>query len=356
MLEKFIAHHNTARRSFIVSLTTIGEIGERINNLGVSVVSLNINSPVSAVIGLLRFARLIHKHKPDTVIAWMYHANLVVALFSIIFPKPYTVWNIRCGISQYLLGNLSKRILLRISRTLSRVPDKIIFNNKRSMKEHITFGFYKKNCHVVYNGFELRKASSLMKKIIRKQIGINENVFLIGSFGRNIPLKRMDDILVICAKLRESGCPAEILYVGRNFDSVEFKEKIRKHGINKKVHVVQEVPSLDPYYSAIDAFGLCSENEGFPNVIGEAVFCEVPVFCTDVGDMKNDFLNSWQVSPVGDVQSLTETAFRLFCMGPPGRRKLAKEQLFHFRKKTEINQIVRELDRLFLPRKTIHEN
>lgn len=349
MLEKFLTHHNSARHSTVLTLTTIGEIGKRINKLGVSVVALQLRSSLKAFLGLIRFIKLVYKYQPDTIIAWMYHANLFVTLFSFLYPRSYIVWNVRCGISQYKSHTFLKMFILKMSRALSRLPDKIIFNSKRSMDEHIKYGYYPCNCRVVYNGFEPKKCSDLNRNSIRNDVGINENAFLIGSFGRNIRLKRMADLLKVCAKLRAKGCPAELLYVGRNFNTSEFKEKMIRYGVHGKVHIVQEVSSLHPYYSAIDAFCLCSENEGFPNVIGEAVYSKVPVFCTDVGDMKNEFLRTWQVSDVGDISSLTKAAFKIYSMGHSGRRILAAEQYRHFSNKTDINRIVIELAKLFSP-------
>lgn len=347
MLEKFLKYHESAENSIVVSLTDVGAVGERLQKIGIPVVPLGIRSPFTAAVGLFRYLRLVRRHRPMAVVAWMYHANFLAVLVAVITRGSRVVWNVRCGLGQYSNGRLGKRVLLRLSCLLSFMPDRIVFNSKRSMQEHIEYGFQGKKCEVIYNGFFPMAYSQEEAVERRLEIGVGKDVFLIGCFGRNVRVKRMADLLDVCAGLRQRGVPAEVLYVGRDFDSLEFQEQVAKSGVGESVHVRQEVASLAPYYYMVDAFCLCSESEGFPNVIGEAVYSGVPVFCTDVGDMKNGFLMDWQVSPVGDIPSLIRSALSIFSMGDDGRRSLARQQLEQFREKTEMGSVVRKLGDAF---------
>lgn len=347
MLERFLKHHEPVGTSLVISLTTIDAIGERLLSSGVPVVALNIHSPLSAIVGLYRYLRLARAYRPKSIIGWMYHANLLAAVCSIVTPGSRIVWNVRCSLSQYVSRGLLKRSVLWFSRVVAGFPDRIVFNSHRSMEEHIKYGFPKNKCEVIYNGFDPAGYCLTDTTLKRSAIGLHESKFLIGCFGRNVPVKRMTDMLQVCAELQARQCPAELLFIGRNFDSTEFQEAIRSSGVEHSIHVIQEVPSLTPYYDMIDAFCLCSESEGFPNVIGEAVYNGVPVFCTDVGDMRRGFLSDWQVSPVGDIQSLVRSALCIYKMSSGERMALVNNQREVFRGRTEMSCVINKFSHAF---------
>jgi glycosyltransferase involved in cell wall biosynthesis len=313
MLEKFLRHHNSSKYTTVISLTTIDAVAQRLRSSGVAVIALNIQSPFSLLPGIFRYLMLYLKHRPRYVISWMYHANLITTLISLLCPGARLIWNIRTGITQYIAGNRRKRALLWFSKLLSSYPDVILFNSNRSLDEHCSYGFQRGRSAFVYNGF-IRPIKSTSKDYRKSQLDISDDTFLIGSFGRNVPVKRMADVLGVCAGLRTRGCPAEVLFIGRNFESSEFVDKMNYWGAKSWVHVIQEVSSLSSYYSICDAFCLCSESEGFPNVIGEAAFAGIPIFCTDISDMKDVFLEPWQISDVGDIPGLINSAYHIYSM------------------------------------------
>lgn len=347
MLEKFLTRHESMKNSLVISMVPLGIIGEQLVDRGVMVQTLDMSTPLTAVTGFLHYAKLMRQYRPRKIVAWMYHANLLASLYSIIFRGPRVIWNIRCGVSQYRSGGLSKRVLLCLSRLLSGHPDKIVFNSHRSLEEHCEYGLRRRNCVVIYNGFARTEVGLPDSRAQRQRLGIRIDVFLIGSFGRNAAVKRMGDLLKVCAALRAKGCLAEVLFIGRNFDSAPFQNEIKASGVDAFVHVISEVSSLSPYYPLIDMFCLCSDSEGFPNVIGEAVYASVPVICTDVSDMKRGFLEPWQVSPVADIASLAASALRIYRMDSLERQQLINAQLTAFHDKTELSSVVTNLGRAF---------
>lgn len=343
MLEKFLVHHPSSDVSILISLTTVGAIGKRLQEMGITVDPLRMRSFFGAVIGALTYWRLIRKYRPKYVIAWMYHANALTSFYSVLGIGPPVVWNIRCGLSDFNSWRWTQKGSLKLCKILSASPQRIVFNSFRALKQHVEHGFPENKCEVIYNGFESSSSIRSHDDKLRQQLGISTDAFLIGSFGRNEPIKRMADLLIVCANLRKLGCPAEILYVGRKFDTQDFRKKIRLWDLESYIHILSERPDLRCFYEIIDVFCICSESEGFPNVIGEAVYSHVPVFCTDISDMKAFFLQYWQVSPVGNIDSLVVSAHRIYQMDIIERKNLIFSQRNSYRTKTDIGAVIPRL-------------
>jgi glycosyltransferase involved in cell wall biosynthesis len=63
--------------------------------------------------------------------------------------------------------------------------------------------------------------------------------------------------------------------------------RLAKEGLDVELLTVSKVPNTEMpwYYSAADAMILCSDSEGSPTAVKEALACNLPVVSTDVGDV-----------------------------------------------------------------------
>ncbi len=64
--------------------------------------------------------------------------------------------------------------------------------------------------------------------------------------------------------------------------------RLAAHGLNVELLSISQVPNgeMPWYYSAADVMILCSDSEGSPTSVKEALACNLPVVSTDVGDAK----------------------------------------------------------------------
>src|SRR5256885_13845974 len=77
MLYRLLSTIDSRRvESNLISLTTMGTLGERIKALGVEVRALGMRRGLQDAARLITLTRWLRAEKPDVIQTWMYHANL----------------------------------------------------------------------------------------------------------------------------------------------------------------------------------------------------------------------------------------------------------------------------------------
>jgi len=98
------------------------------------------------------------------------------------------------------------------------------------------------------------------------------------SVGRLIKLKRTEIILEALTRLPTD---VELILVGNGTDENRFKTLASTLNIAQRVHFVGSQSNPFAYLSRANIFILASETEGFPNVLVEAMLCNIPVIASD---------------------------------------------------------------------------
>ena len=109
-------------------------------------------------------------------------------------------------------------------------------------------------------------------------------------------------------------------------------------------HLLGEREDIVKITAAFDIASLASHGEGFPNVICEAMACEVPCVTTDVGDAAFIVNNTGYVVPPRDSRALAGAWKALIDLGEERRRELGllarKRVMAHF----ELSKVVKEYE------------
>src|ERR1700737_4863770 len=96
MLYRVLSRMDTARfENEVISLTSLGNIAQKIRAIGVPVRALGMKSGIPNPFSVVRLAQWIRKAKPQIVQTWMYHADLIGGLAARLAGEGRVVWNIR---------------------------------------------------------------------------------------------------------------------------------------------------------------------------------------------------------------------------------------------------------------------
>ena len=144
----------------------------------------------------------------------------------------------------------------------------------------VDLGIEAERIHVIRNGVDLRAYAPIEQSRARKSLQL-ECRHVVASVGNLVAGKGHD--LAIRSVVRLDA--VELLIVGTGPERASLQQLARDVGIGSRVHFTGELKpeQMATVYSAADLLVLASSNEGWPNVVLEALACGTPVVATNVG-------------------------------------------------------------------------
>lgn len=152
-----------------------------------------------------------------------------------------------------------------------------------------TEGLPREKIRVIHNGVNTERfqpASTEERANIRKELGILDRDLAIISVASLKPLKRIDALLRVAARLSGTGVPVRVIVAGDGSERASLEALAKELGISEKVSFLGNRDDVHRLLKASDVFVLASRTEAFPNVVLEAMATGLPVVTTDVGSVR----------------------------------------------------------------------
>jgi len=273
----------------VISLTTIGSIGEKIRALGVPVHALSMQASRPSPLALARLAGRLRQEKPHLIQTWMYHANLMGGIAAQFAGRPPVLWGIRQSNCSLQYNKRSTVLVIQIGATLSHwLPALSICCSEVSRQIHVDLGYAANKMVVIPNGFETDRfrPDTAARQLIRQQLGLADETVLIGLVGRFDPQKDHQTFFEAAALLHRHFPDVRFLLCGDGitWENPQLARWIEAAGVRRNCHLLGRRDDMPQVTAALDISALSSVGEAFPNVVGEAMACGVPCVVTDVGD------------------------------------------------------------------------
>ncbi len=287
----------------VVSLTAGGKHVASLPNVH----SLDMPAGKPTLRAIWRLFQIIRREKPDVLMGWMYHGCLVATLAKFMRLKPVPmIWNIRQSLYDLKLEKRGSALVIRALAKLSWLPQRITYNSQVSAKQHEAAGYAKTKTQLIANGFDLEKWRPAVKRVfqlVHHSENELENSFYIGRFGRNAPMKDYPTFIEAAKIIHAKRPEARFIIVGAETETLDVPPFIEVLG---ERHDLPELTASLNIAVSSSAFG-----EGFPNVIGEAMACAVPVVATDIGDTRWVMGETGRVVPPRDPQALANACLEI---------------------------------------------
>jgi glycosyltransferase involved in cell wall biosynthesis len=272
----------------IISLSSLGVIGEILRNQGETVHALNMSSSLLGFCtALWQLRKLIRHYQPQIVQTWMYHADLLGGLAAYLAGQRNIVWNIR--IAAVPKANKLTIAIMRVSALLSHwLPKKIVCVAEAAKQVHIGYGYDAKRMVVIHNGLDFANftASTAQIAALRQYCRFAENDVVIGWVGRFHPDKGQENFVKAAAIVVVSHPQAKFLLVGRgcDADNAQLMAWLTECNLQQHFVLLGERSDIPACLAVMTIFCMPSSNEGFPNALAEAMAMGLPCVATTAGD------------------------------------------------------------------------
>ena len=356
MLYKLL--QQTDRSQFSVRVFTLlappGPLAERIQALGIPVDALGISRGVPNPMAIWRLAGALRDMRPDLVQTWMYHADLVgglaAKLASIRLP---VLWNIRQSTFD---PNRSRRRTIGVARLCARLsghlPHAIICCSENARRVHVALGYDDSKIQVIPNGFDpvAFQPDPEARTALRAELGLSPDTPLIGMVARYDPQKDHQTVVAAATRLHARMPNVHFVLCGNGVDqtNAELTGWITSAGLNHMCHLLGERNDVARVTAALDLATLSSAyGEGFPNVLGEAMACEVPCVATDVGDSAHVVGDTGRIVPARDADALAGAWSDLLTAGDDERKTLGERARCRILENFSISRVTHSYEAVY---------
>jgi N-acetylgalactosamine-N,N'-diacetylbacillosaminyl-diphospho-undecaprenol 4-alpha-N-acetylgalactosaminyltransferase len=291
-------------------------------------------------------AKFTKQHKIDTIVSFLYRPNYINILTRYFGFKGKKIINIRSTTSRYLNEGLLGKINLFLIRQLFNKAD-LIVSNSEGVKEDLNdlMPIYTKHISIP-NPIDIEKIQELANSSEGIVKNIDKNINYIISVGRLISLKRNKDLLLAFSMIHEQLDDTKLLFLGDG----ELKEELIQYSkdlmIADKVLFMGNVDNPFYYLKKSKLFVMTSELEGFPNVLIEAMACELPVISSNCKSGPAEILGNDEYGllyKVGNTNDLAQKISKI--LSDNDLQKKLSKQAFKRASNYSLDKIIPQFER-----------
>ena len=295
-----------------------------------------------------RFAKLLRKERPDTVVSFMWYSNMVALLAKSLSGMKFPlIVSERYGFSVSHEGQMVEFLRRSVVRLLYPKADSLIVNSQEmGFQLERSFNIDPEKVKVIYNPVYIQGIAAAGSEEAEHP-WYKETTPVIVAAGRLSKQKGFAYLIRAVAILNAAHVPCRLIILGEGSEKKGLQDLAEELGIADRV----AFPGFkkNPYHYMANAalFVLSSLYEGFPNVLLEAQALGVPCVATRCptgpDEIITDGVNGLLVPP-GDEKALAAAIKRLL-----GDVELRKKFSDAGRKKAEefrVEKIVKQYEDL----------
>jgi glycosyltransferase involved in cell wall biosynthesis len=164
---------------------------------------------------------------------------------------------------------------------------------------------------------------------LRASCGFTSDDIVVGCIARFDRDKDLQNLVRAAGLAARSDDRVRFLLIGHRdaAEEAQLRAWMRAAACEDRFVLLSSRTDAPDYLVAMDAYCLSSRNEGFPNVVGEAMSCALPCVVTDVGDAAILVGDAGIVVPKENAPALAEGIVALLRMTPEQRSALGQRAL-----------------------------
>lgn len=226
-----------------------------------------------------KYGRICKRYMPDCTLSFMNRPNYINVLSKIFGNSSRVLISERIAPSkEYETGSLKDKISRTLIKLLYPYADCVIPNAQGIAKDlRDNFNINRKIC-VINNPIDITKVNELKREEDFNDSPVDYTPFTFITVGRLHPQKNQLLMLEAMSKITHD---VQLLIIGEGELRELLEMKIKDLKLQDKVFLLGNQSNPFKYLKQADCFIFSSNYEGFPNVILEALSCELPIISTD---------------------------------------------------------------------------
>lgn len=256
-----------------------------------------------APIRFIQFCAFMVRKKVDVVYAHLPIAGVVARFAAWATVRP-VVYAEHCTVSSY---NRTTFFLNKwtygINAAVVAVSDAVADSIRRDYEPPAGL-----KIHTIPNGIDYERINSAIPEalLIRKSLGFDDRQFVFGTVAALRQVKRLDLLVEAFALLAGKYAEIRLLIVGGGGQLEALKLLAESLGIAHLTRFTGWQENSAPYLGALDTYVICSEHEGLPIALLEAMAMSKPVIVTPVGGIPSLVIDrkNGLIVPTCDKQSI----------------------------------------------------
>ncbi|MBZ5561099.1 MAG: GT4 family glycosyltransferase PelF [Acidobacteriia bacterium] len=216
-----------------------------------------------------------HRYKENLLAAWLARKCGVPVLVRTQHGLPEPFHGFR---------NIKQRFLQRLDTFVARRATDCVISVSEEMRRRLTQEIPQEKVRTIPNSISLECVrSEFSAQEAKRQLGIPEDAPVIGIVGRLDRIKRVDLFLAAGREIVRQLPPTRFVIAGEGREEVELRKLARDLGLENQALFLGHRDNIHDVLRSFDILVLCSDHEGLPTVLLEALHLGVPVIARRVG-------------------------------------------------------------------------
>jgi L-malate glycosyltransferase len=271
---------------YVCALTTGGPLEQPLRDAGIPVQVFTLRSlrptrnPWTIGRELMRFVQFVRDIKPEIVHGFLIHAYVPAAFAARVAGVPVVVAS-RRSLSHFKARKHHWRLAERVA---NRLTDRLVANSEAVRADVIASeGVDPSRVEVIHNGIDVSDYTATRDAALRATLGIGEHAPVVVVVANLIHYKGHSYLLDALQQVRVRFPAVQALLVGEGPMRSRIEEQIARLNLQESVVLLGSRPDVPTLLSQADLLVHPSTEEGFSNVILEAMAADKPVVATSVG-------------------------------------------------------------------------
>lgn len=267
-----------------VILLNEGEMARRLRSYGIQVRVIP-ESEFGFLAIFNQAARFLHSHPVQILHSHRYKENLLAALLARRCKIPHLVCT-RHGAPEPFKGwrSMKHSAISRLDQLVARFAADRVVSLTDELKIRLSRSLPQHKLITIRTGIDTEQVrSDLSRAEAKHRLGISENAKVVGYAGRLVPVKRLDIFLHAAKQMAEANPEIVFVIAGDGPEEAGLRTLTRELDLEDRVRFLGFRSHIYDVMRAFDVFVLCSDHEGLPRSLLEALHLGVPVVARSVG-------------------------------------------------------------------------